>query len=156
MAQGGIPGQCTTVIQLSLLPVRVSHGAFFHVRYGGKSGDASENAFIAHTYASVRTLLATANCVTPSVYLCSKTVGGDMAIRRVTAVRQVPYTDVCIIDFEDGRGVLWDESEHLGAISFYLEVDAPLSVSQLANIAAQVASTRTAEREPNDAGRDRA
>lgn len=153
MEQGGVPRKRTTVTQRGLLPVRVSHGAFFHVRYSGKSGDASENAFIAHTYASVRTLLATANCATPAVYFCSRTVGGDMAVRRVTTVRHVPHTDVCVIDFEDGRGVLWDESEHLGATSFYLDVGAPLSVSQLANIATQVASTRNAEREPNDAGR---
>lgn len=94
--QGGITGQPATVTQRSMLPVRVSDGAFFHVRYEGKTGDASksENAFIAHTLDSVLTLLATANCDTPAVYLCSKRVGGDITVRRVTAVSELPDTDM--------------------------------------------------------------
>lgn len=50
--------------------------------------------------------------------------------------------------------MLWDESKHLGAISTYVDVDAPLSLNQLANIAARVASTSNAECEPNDARQD--
>ncbi|MGF6507675.1 hypothetical protein [Paraburkholderia sp. 32] len=154
MEQGGVTEQRTTVTRQSILPVRVSHGAFFHVRCGGKAGDASETAFIAHTLASVRTLLATANCDTPAVYLCSKTVGGDMTVRRVTLVRELPHTDLCILDFEDGRGVLWDESTYLGAVSAYVEIDEPQNVSRLANVAAHMASTCKADHESNDAGQD--
>lgn len=149
-----VTGQPTDLTQRGLLPVRVSHGAFFHVRYDGKTGDASENenAFIAHTLDSVLSLLATANCDTPSVYLCSKRAGGDVAVRRITAVSELPDTDMCILLFEDGHGVLWDESKHLGANGTYVDVDAPLSLNQLVNIAARVASAGEAEREPNDTG----
>ncbi|MGF6787363.1 hypothetical protein [Paraburkholderia sp. 35.1] len=158
MEEGGMTEQCTTKAQRSLLPVRVSDDAFFHVRYDGKTGDApgNENAFIAHTLDSVLTLLATANCDTPAVYLCSKKVDGDIAVRRVTAVSELPDTDMCILFFGDGNGVLWDESKHLGAISTYVDVDAPLSLNQLANIAARVASASDAEREPNDTGQTEA
>jgi len=154
MEQNGVTGQSTALTRQSLLPVRVSDGAFFHVRYRGKTGEASQNAFIAHTFASVRALLAAANCPTPDVYLCSKTVGRDMAVRRVTTVSELPYTDMCILNFEDGRGVLWDENMHLGAISAYVEIDAPLNVGQLVNVPSRAASPSNDECEPNDAGQD--
>jgi hypothetical protein len=57
---------------------------------------------------------------------------------------------MCIIDFEDGRGVIWDENTYLSSDSFYVEVGVPLSVTQFASIAARVAITSNAEREPND------
>ncbi|SIT36597.1 hypothetical protein BN2475_90111 [Paraburkholderia ribeironis] len=156
MEQGGGTEQPTPLTQRGLLPVRVSHGAFFYVRYDGKTCDASqnENAFIAHTLDSVLTLLATANCDTPAVYLCSKRVDGDIAVRRITALSELPDTEMCILFFGDGNGVLWDESKHLGAVSTYADVNAPLSLNQLANIAARVASASDAERDPNDTGQD--
>ncbi|SDC46780.1 hypothetical protein SAMN05421548_10742 [Paraburkholderia lycopersici] len=77
-----------------------------------------------------------------------------MAVRRITLVRRIPHTDLCILEFEDGRGVLWDESRYLGAVSCYVEIDAPMSVRQLATIAVRVASTSNAECEPNDASQD--
>lgn len=131
MEQGGVAGPRSELTRQSLLPVRVSNGAFFHVRYGGTATDASEGAYIAHTYDSVRTLLSESKCITPAVYLCSRTVGGGMVARRVTFVRNIPHTDLCIFEFEDGRAVLWDESRYLGAVSAYVEIDAPLKVSQL-------------------------
>jgi hypothetical protein len=157
MEKGGVTDQRTTVAQQNLLPVRVSGGAFFHVRYDGKYGDASEEcAFIAHTFASVRALLSQANCATPDVYLCSKVVAGGMAVRRVTLVRNLPHTDLCIFDLEDGRGVLWDESGYFGAVSAYLEIDAPLNVSQLANIAVHATRTGSVEQKTNDGARTEA
>jgi hypothetical protein len=151
MEEGVVTELSTTATQRGLLPVRVSHDAFFHVRYGGATDGALENAFIAHTYASVRTLLATANSATPVVYFCSKTVGRNMAVRRVTAVREIPDTNMYILDFEDGRGVLWDESEYLGAISAYVEIDTPLNLNQLGTATARVGSRSNAELGPNDA-----
>ncbi|WP_168664490.1 hypothetical protein [Paraburkholderia sp. SG-MS1] len=155
MEEHVVAWQRATVTQHALLPVRVSHDAFFHVRYGGPKDGAVENAFIAHTYASVRTLLAKANSATPIVYFCSKAVGRDMSVRRVTAVREVPDTNMYILDFEDGRGVLWDESEYLGSISAYVEIDTPLTVSQLGNISVRIASVTNAEQGLNDAAQDR-
>ncbi len=150
MEDGVMTEQRTTKTQRSLLPVRVSDDAFFHVRYGRKTADASESAFIAHTFASVRDLLAKADSARPAVYLCSKAVSGDMVVQRVACVREVPGTNMCIIDFEDGRGVIWDENTYLSSDSFYVEVGVPLSVTQFASIAARVASTGNAERETND------
>ncbi|NKJ47627.1 hypothetical protein CIC12_12915 [Burkholderia sp. SG-MS1] len=60
-----------------------------------------------------------------------------------------------ILDFEDGRGVLWDESEYLGSISAYVEIDTPLTVSQLGNISVRIASVTNAEQGLNDAAQDR-
>ncbi|TDY21955.1 hypothetical protein B0G81_2198 [Paraburkholderia sp. BL6665CI2N2] len=154
MEQVRVAERCSELTRQSLLPIKVSDGAFFHVRYSRNTDDATESAFIAHTYDSVRTLLAASNCATPAVYLCSKTVGGDMAVRRIALIRKIPHTGLCILEFEDGRGVLWDESRYLGAVSCYVEIDTPQSVGQLATIAARLASTSNAECEPNDARQD--
>ncbi|MGF6370882.1 hypothetical protein OKW40_003632 [Paraburkholderia sp. RAU6.4a] len=154
MKDGGETEQRMTVTQQGLLPVRVSRGAFFHVRYGGKTGDGSEEcAFIAHTFASVRALLLQANCANPDVYLCSKVVGGGMAVRRVTLIRKLPHTDLCFFELEDGRGVLWDEAGYFGAVSAYLDVDAPQDVSQLTTIAAREAGTGSVEQKTNHGAR---
>lgn len=67
-----------------------------------------------------------------------------MAVRRITAIRELPHTDLRILDFEDGNGVLWDESKHFATTSAYLEIGPPLNVADLANAPSCVVSIRSA------------
>jgi squalene cyclase len=108
--------------------VRVSSGAWFYVRCAVKKGSDEHDAFIAHTYSSVRTLVARANGADTVLYLGSPQEDGEMVLRRVVAVRQVRNTNMHIFEFEDAQAVLWDEKKDVEAASVYVDIDAPVCI----------------------------
>lgn len=119
--------------QQKISPVRISSGAWFYVRCGAKGGGYEDDAFVAHTYSSVRTLLARANSADTTLYLGSPQDDGRMEFRRVVAARRLPNTNMHILELEGGKGVLWDENKDVEAASAYVDIEEPVGIGQLAD-----------------------
>lgn len=134
------------------LPVRVTDGAWFHLRYGAIKGNAvQEDAFIVQTFSDLRTLIARANDAgaVPVLYICSKALEGNMAFRRVVALRKVHETDdMHVFELEDGQAVLWDEGSDV-ELSTCIQIDAPSHIGGLANISSPRTNPDSTEREQN-------
>lgn len=116
-------------------PVSVSSGAWFYVRSRMRNGSDEYDAFVAHTYSSVRSLVARAKGTDIAVYLGSPQADGEMVLRRIVGVQNVRCTNMRIFLLVDGHEVLWDENEGVEASGFYVDIDAPVSIGQLSDIA---------------------
>ncbi|MGF6261834.1 hypothetical protein OKW49_002762 [Paraburkholderia youngii] len=108
--------------------LKVLNSPWFYVCYGSRDSRRTGDGFMVQTYSDLYRLLTeiTDDKTEQDVYICSKVKGGQMAFRRVVALRPVRCTDMHAFQLEDGQIVLWVDGKMDGRI--FTEIGPPVSL----------------------------